>query len=321
MHARVLALLLGLQVLCFCQIVATDCVAHDGTCNPSAALLLLQRHEPHAGRRYFDILVWQSDRTGNAEIFSQRLTDAEPTNLTNDPAGDSWVALALNGTFITFQSDRSGNSDVWRIDTNGGGLTQLTTDGASDTGPCIAPDGLNYVWQTDRTGTDQIFTRAADGTGTETNLSNNGLTDFAPSYSPDGTKITFTSNRGGSNDVWIMNADGSSPYTIAVDPADDAYPVFSYDGRYVLWHSDRGGMGNNIWRAPADGSGSPEQVSTGNDDCCVAASRVSARFAYSSGVSGNNEIYYSDYLVDGSTTPVNFSNNAASDDHPEFGRY
>ncbi len=78
------------------------------------------------------------------------------------------------------------------------------------------------------------------------------LTPFAageqwafPRWSPDGTRIAVSRARaGGAYDVVVLDATGREVGSWSDDPAIDAAPAWSPDGRYVVYHSDRNGIPN-----------------------------------------------------------------------------
>lgn len=84
----------------------------------------------------------------------------------------------------------------------------------------------------------------------------------APQLSPDGSRIAYASG----NHIWMMNADGSNKRQVSQSTDEEAYPVFSPDGRFLLIGThfiestgDPGGSGvfsDGVWRLsiiPADG--------------------------------------------------------------------
>ncbi len=69
--------------------------------------------------------------------------------------------------------------------------------------------------------------------------------------------------RGRNNyDIFLVDAIRESRLT--VDPAMDRFGIWSHDGRFVLFDSDRSGV-RNLYRKPADGS-SPEQLIVESDE-------------------------------------------------------
>ncbi len=67
-------------------------------------------------------------------------------------------------------------------------------------------------------------------------------------------------------DIVTVALDGGDGTTIVTGPATDWNPVWSPDGRYLYYSSDRGGS-MNLWRVPVDmtsgqAQGEPEAVTT-----------------------------------------------------------
>ena len=73
------------------------------------------------------------------------------------------------------------------------------------------------------------------------------------SWSPHGDRIAYWGIRGktGLRDVWTIPAAGGEPVDVTDDVATDWNPVWSPDGRYLYFGSDRGGT-MNLWRVSID---------------------------------------------------------------------
>ncbi len=86
----------------------------------------------------------------------------------------------------------------------------------------------------------------------------------SPQFSPDGKKIAFTVREdvleeGKSNaDIYLINTDGTQLRRLTNDPASDTRPVFSSDGRSILFTSTRKN-GAQAWLLPLEG-GEPQQL-------------------------------------------------------------
>jgi hypothetical protein len=91
-----------------------------------------------------------------------------------------------------------------------------------------------------------------DGTNATFLTSDTG--DRAPAASPDGAQIALMSNRGGSWDLYVMNADGSELRRLTNDPARDTSPIWSPDGQWIAFVSDREAGKWFIWVIKPDGT-------------------------------------------------------------------
>ena len=71
----------------------------------------------------------------------------------------------------------------------------------------------------------------------------------------------------GLRDIWTVPADGGEPVPVTDDAFVDWNPVWSFDGKYLYFSSDRGGS-FNLWRIRLDEDsgdvlGTPQSVTTG----------------------------------------------------------
>jgi dipeptidyl aminopeptidase/acylaminoacyl peptidase len=84
-------------------------------------------------------IAFDSDATGNFDIFVVSAAGEKPQRMTSDPANDGNPSWSKDGRWIYFDSARSGQPEVWKIPANGGEAIQVTRDGGF--GPRESPDG------------------------------------------------------------------------------------------------------------------------------------------------------------------------------------
>jgi len=78
----------------------------------------------------------------------------------------------------------------------------------------------------------------------------------APQFSPDGTRIAFHVDDGRQLDVYSYEWARDFTTRLTSDPVVDSFPVWSPDGRTIVFSSSRGAKERaNLYWASADGSG------------------------------------------------------------------
>jgi Tol biopolymer transport system component len=77
-----------------------------------------------------------------------------------------------------------------------------------------------------------------------------GPNTFLPRWSPDGRHLLFTSNPEGHNDLFLIDSQGGNPRRLTTEASNEVAGVFSRDGRWIYFHSDRTGH-KQIWKMPS----------------------------------------------------------------------
>jgi Tol biopolymer transport system component len=130
--------------------------------------------------------------------------------------------------------------------------------------PVWTPDGQWVTFTSDRAGWCSIESRAVDGSGRERLLiagypAEGGVPE---SWSPDGRYLMFrrTAPETG-RDIWVLPADEETPRAFLATPADEGLSVFSPDGKWIAYASDRSGT-YEIYATGFPDGGRTVQIST-----------------------------------------------------------
>jgi Tol biopolymer transport system component len=201
-----------------------------------------------ARRRY----NWDFDP--HMDMFAADLDGRNMRQLTNERGYDAEGAYDSNGRLIAFCSDRDGDPDIYLMNADGANVRQLTDAPGYDGGPFISPDGRWVIFRSDRLkeGFLQIHAIGIDGTN-DVPLTNNEGVNWAPYWHPKKPWIIWT-GADHSNpqarpnyDLWLMayqERDGklaaaTKPVRITDHASADVLPVFSPDGKKMMWTSNR----------------------------------------------------------------------------------
>lgn len=150
-------------------------------------------------------IAFESDRSGNWEIWVVNVDGTGLRSLTDHPAQDRFPAWSPEGATIAFTSDRAGNLDVWRMNADGTQPVNLTQMPGRDRYAMWSPDGQEIAFNTARDGNQEIYTMNADGSNPR-NLSQSpdsieGLAD----WSPDGQRLVLYSDKLGEKKLFIVD--------------------------------------------------------------------------------------------------------------------
>jgi dipeptidyl aminopeptidase/acylaminoacyl peptidase len=155
------------------------------------------------------------------------------------------MRISPDGTRVAGSRTIDGNSDIWIIDvTQGGAETKFTTDPARDTYPVWSPDSTQIVFLSERTGIENLYLRAADGTGADVHLFETVERAYPGDWSRDGKWLLFSTFSANGFDLWVLPMTGAERKPIRFlrnSSANEASPRFSPDGRFVAYVSDESG--------------------------------------------------------------------------------
>lgn len=199
------------------------------------------------------------------DIFTARLDGSDLKQFTTTPGYDAEATISQDGKKIVFTSLRNGDLDIYSMDADGQNVKQLTHELGYDGGPFFSPDRKWIVYRAFHPKTEQeiaeykdllkqnqirpttleIWIMKADGSE-KRQVTNLNAASFAPSFTHDGKKIIFSTNIGstggmGNFELYTIHLDGTGLERVTYSDGFDGFPVFSPDGKHLVWISHRNG--------------------------------------------------------------------------------
>ncbi len=101
-----------------------------------------------------------------------------------------------------------------------------------------------------------------DREGEETPISQLKRDCIGIHVSPDGTRLAAQIFDGTNTDIWILEIERDMFTRLTIDEATDRSPLWSPDGKWIVFASERGTSNFNLFRQLADGSGEAERLTT-----------------------------------------------------------
>lgn len=219
------------------------------------------RDEAAAGgrRRY------QWDFDPHMEIYVCEFDGTGLRRLTDSPGYDAEGSYSHDGRHIVFTSTRDGDPDLYIMDADGGNVRRLTSAPGYDGGPFFSPDDKWVIFRSDRQKQDmlQIYAVSVDGRYEVQLTDNLDTVNWAPYFHPSGKFIIWARadySRGpmGANfDLYTMPVRwdettfaGGEMQRVTFHEKADVLPVFSPDGKQLMWTSSRTPDGSSqLWIA------------------------------------------------------------------------
>lgn len=169
-----------------------------------------------------------------------------------------WLGDGKN-LIITASEQPQTPNQLWRVNESTGDAKRISNDVTGYNGISITSDGKSLVAAQGDIQSN-IFVGAEGRSAEWKKITSGRYEGLNLAWSPDG-RIVYVSQESGNNDIWIMNADGTGRKRLTTDPAVDASPTVTADGKYVVFASLRNGV-PHIFRMDIDG-GDPLQLTNG----------------------------------------------------------
>lgn len=251
---------------------------------------------------------WAGEKQDNDDIYVKLIGPGPPLQLATDPEPDYGPAWSPDGRYIAFlRGTTKKEVGVFLVPALGGRERRL----AQILIPFLALHVVHVVhvgtclnWSPDsrwlavcdsssgeREGLKSLFLLSADS-GEMRRITSapaeSSTGDVSPAFSPDGRKLVFARFGGGlKSDLYLLDLGDDliprgEPRRLTFTESLTTSPVFTADGRDIVFSSG-GMMGDaSLWRVPVSGSGPPQRLPSfgGRGSSFPAISRQGNRLAY-----------------------------------------
>ena len=235
-----------------------DRVAHKTM--PTQVTFGQQMIEGFAVSRDGQWLYYDSNLSGNPDIYRVRLPSGQPERLTSERTAEFAPDPSPDGRSVAFHSWRTGSRDVFVLPLDGGPVEQVTRSPEQEFSPIWSPDGrtLQFTLQA-VPGSLYLADRGSDRTWQTRRRLGEG---YWAMWSPDGRYLSYSTSLFGGG-LRVVAAD-SGPSRAVYDETAPGAPeaetsIWSDDGRtiYCKSHSKNGAVA--IWSVPS-GGGTPRRL-------------------------------------------------------------
>jgi hypothetical protein len=217
--------------------------------------------------------VWAVQR--DFDIYVRSLAGGELRPLIAGPGYDAEATVSPLGDRLVFTSSRTGDLELFTAALDGSDLRQVTESVGYDGGAFFSHDGRTLVFRSTRFADDPAAREAevadyqalladslvrptrmelqlcdADG-GHRRALTDLGGANWAPYFFPGDERVLFASNhhdlaagaegRRPNFDLFAIDVDGGGLERVTTHADFDSFPMFSPDGRFLVFASNRGG--------------------------------------------------------------------------------
>jgi dipeptidyl aminopeptidase/acylaminoacyl peptidase len=223
---------------------------------------------------------------GNGAIWTVPVAGGQPVRLTEGARGSGDPRTATDrapqwspkGNWILFETGRRGNGDIAVVSKDGLTSNLLTSSPADEGSPSWSPDGTKvaYVDRSLENFSGRLHVAEFNETTGRFNAEakvlyqapedrGGGWSIRRPVWSPDGKTLAVVLQSSGWDKIYTVAAAGGNPRAVSEGPSEDENPVFSKDGKWLAYLSNRDTPEQrHIWIAPADG-GKPRRLTAEAD--------------------------------------------------------
>jgi Tol biopolymer transport system component len=205
-------------------------------------------------------LAFDSDRSGNQDIYTIPAGGGEPVQLTTDSSDDFMSSWSPSGQELAFYSNREGARRLYVMPAGGGPPEPVVSFPRYQRYPAWSPDGTSLVFTSNDSTTSELFvvSRNADSTwGAARRVTFDGG-EFGRWF-PDGREIAYIRRDG----LWAIVPGGVRRPLLRIDDSAAVPPPaviqWAPDGRALYYKAFDSDGRSSIWSLPI-GGGTPQPI-------------------------------------------------------------
>jgi Tol biopolymer transport system component/DNA-binding winged helix-turn-helix (wHTH) protein len=239
-------------------------------------------------------VVFNSNRSGNFEIYIMNSDGSGIRQLTEHPAWDSHPAFSPDGTQIVFNSNReNADSDVYLMNADGGGAVRVVDwENNEEIGPgCWSPDGTKIAFVSDRSGNDDIYVTNVEPLRPRLLHSDGDQNISEAVYSHDGKQLAYQAELPDkSGELRVLDLESREVRTLLKTAVWNVHPMWSPDGSKIVFQNKVEGK-TTLFTISADGSEIEGLIDRSTNGSTASWSPDNRSIVYVSANYGPNQLY------------------------------
>jgi len=216
-------------------------------------------------------------------------------------------------TRIAYVTKAGNRYSLWVADADGENAQSALASPEPIISPAWSSNGTQLAYVSFESRKPVVYVHEV-ATGRRRLVANFRGSNSAPAWSPDGKTLAVTLSRDGGSQLFTLDMTSTAePRRLTQSPSIDTEPVYSADGKFIYFVSDRGGS-PQIYRMAASGGAVERVTFSGNYNISPALSSDGRWLAYISRVNGEFKLFVMD-LISNATGPVT---DTSADESPSF---